>query len=75
MVARAVAFSVHRVHFGLSVTFVTVLFVVLTAFDGVPESHAVVERLAFNVLGAAIAVATLRLWPTPGVVPEPELES
>jgi hypothetical protein len=47
-----------------------VLFVVLTAFGGVPESHAVVERLAFNVLGAGLAVAALRLWPTPGVVPQ-----
>ena len=65
VVAGAVAFGVHRVNFGLYVTFVTVLFVVLTAFGGVPESHAVIERLAFNVLGAALAVAALRLWPTP----------
>jgi fusaric acid resistance family protein len=72
VVAGALAFSVHRVNFGLYVTFVTVLFVVLTAFGGVPESHAVVERLAFNVLGAGLAVAALRLWPTPGVVPEPD---
>ncbi len=72
VVAGAVAFSVHRVNFGLYVTFVTVLFVLLTAFGGVPESHAVIERLAFNVLGAALAVAALRLWPTPGVGPDPE---
>jgi hypothetical protein len=72
VVAGAIAFSVHRVNFGLYITFVTVLFVVLTAFGGVPASHAVVQRLAFNILGAGLAVAALRLWPTPGVVPEPE---
>ncbi|HVT41413.1 MAG TPA: FUSC family protein [Acidimicrobiales bacterium] len=72
VVAGAVAFAVHRVNFGLYVVFVTVLFVLLTAFGGVPESHAVIQRLAFNVLGAALAVAALRLWPTPGVVPAPE---
>ncbi len=75
VVAGAVAFAVHRVNFGLYIVFVTVLFVVLTAFGGVPESHAVVERLAFNVLGAGLAVAALRLWPTPGVVPVPASES
>jgi hypothetical protein len=74
VLAGFVAFAVHRVNFGLYVTFVTVLFVLLTAFGGVPESHAVVQRLAFNVLGAGLAVAALRLWPTPGVVPEPEGE-
>lgn len=73
VVAGCLAFAVHRVNFGVYVTFVTVLFVLLTAFGGVPESHAVVQRLGFNVLGAGLAVAALRLWPTPGVVPEPEL--
>jgi hypothetical protein len=74
VVAGFLAFGVHRVNFGVYVTFVTVLFVLLTAFGGVPESHAVVQRLAFNVLGAGLAVAALRLWPSPGVVPEPEPE-
>ncbi len=72
VVAGAIAFAVHRVNFGLYIVFVTVLFVVLTAFGGVPESHAVVERLAFNVLGAGLAVAALALWPTAGVVPVSE---
>lgn len=63
VLAGAVAFSVQRVNFGLYIVFVTVLFVVLTAFGGVPERQAVVQRLSFNVLGAAIAVASLRLWP------------
>jgi uncharacterized membrane protein YccC len=65
VIAGAVAFSVQRVNFGFYITFVTVLFVVLTAFGGVPESHAVYQRLAYNVIGAALAVASLRLWPRP----------
>lgn len=65
VIAAAVAFSVQRVNFGFYITFVTVLFVVLTAFGGVPESHAVYQRLAYNVIGAALAVASLRLWPQP----------
>ena len=70
VIAGAVAFSVQRVNFGFYITFVTVLFVVLTAFGGVPESHAVYQRLAYNVIGAALAVASLRLWPRPaGALP------
>jgi uncharacterized membrane protein YccC len=65
VVAGAVAFAVQRVNFGFYITFVTVIFVVLTAFEGVPETHAVYQRLAYNVLGAALAVASLRLWPGP----------
>jgi uncharacterized membrane protein YccC len=65
VIAGAIAFSVQRVNFGFYITFVTVLFVVLTAFGGVPESHAVYQRLAYNVIGAALAVASLRLWPQP----------
>ncbi len=71
VVAGAIAFSVQRVNFAFYITFVTVIFVVLTAFGGVPESHAVVQRLAYNVIGATLAVASLRLWPTPGLVHEP----
>ena len=65
VIAGAVAFTVQRVNFGLYITFVTVIFVVLTAFGGVPESHAVWQRLLYNILGATLAVASLRLWPTP----------
>ena len=71
VLAGAVAFSVQRVNFALYITFVTVIFVVLTAFSGVPESHVVVQRLAYNVIGATLALASLRLWPTPGLVHEP----
>lgn len=63
--AGAIAFSVQRVNFGLYITFVTVIFVVLTAFGGVPESHAVYQRLLYNILGATLAAASLRLWPSP----------
>jgi hypothetical protein len=31
----------------------------------VPESHAVYQRLLYNVLGATLAAASLRLWPSP----------
>ena len=65
VVAGAIAFAVQRVNFGFYITFVTVIFVVLTAFGGVPESHAVYQRLLYNVLGASLAAASLRLWPTP----------
>lgn len=66
VVAGAIAFAVQRVNFGFYVTFVTVIFVVLTAFGGVPESHAVYQRLLYNILGATLAAASLRLWPGPG---------
>lgn len=66
VIAGAIAFSVQRVNFGLYITFVTVIFVVLTAFGGVPESHAVYQRLVYNVLGATLAAASLVLWPSPG---------
>lgn len=63
VVAGAIAFAVQRVNFGFYITFVTVIFVVLTAFGGVPESHAVIQRLLYNILGATLAAASLRLWP------------
>ena len=66
VVAGAIAFAVQRVNFGFYITFVTVIFVVLTAFGGVPESHAVYQRLLYNILGATLAAASLRLWPGPG---------
>ena len=66
VVAGAIAFAVQRVNFGFYITFVTVIFVVLTAFGGVPESHAVYQRLLYNILGASLAVASLLLWPSPG---------
>jgi hypothetical protein len=65
VIAGAIAFSVQRVNFGLYITFVTVIFVVLTAFGGVPEAHATYQRLLYNVLGATLAVLSLRLWPGP----------
>jgi hypothetical protein len=71
VVAGAIAFAVQRVNFGLYITFVTVIFVVLTAFGGVPESHAVYQRLLYNVLGATLAAASLRLWPSPVRSPAP----
>ncbi len=66
VVAGAIAFAVQRVNFGFYITFVTVIFVVLTAFGGVPESHAVYQRLLYNILGASLAAASLLLWPSPG---------
>jgi hypothetical protein len=72
VVAGAIAFAVQRVNFGLYITFVTVIFVVLTAFGGVPESHAVYQRLVYNILGATLAAASLWLWPSPaGRLPTP----
>jgi Fusaric acid resistance protein-like len=61
--ASALAFSVQRVNFALYIVFVTVIFVLLTAFEGVPARDAVLDRLVFNLMGAAIAVASLWLWP------------
>lgn len=69
--AGAIAFAVQRVNFGFYITFVTVIFVVLTAFGGVPESHAVYQRLLYNILGATLAAASLRLWPSPARSPAP----
>jgi hypothetical protein len=63
VVASAVAFSVQRVNFGLYITFVTCIFVFLTAFAGLPRREAVVDRLVDNLIGSAIALATLMLWP------------
>ncbi len=43
VVASAVAFSVQRVNFGLYITFVTCIFVLLTAFGGLPGAHGHLE--------------------------------
>jgi len=64
VVASAVAFSVQRVNFGLYITFVTCTFVFLTAFGGLPPASAVRGRLVDNLIGSAIAVLCLALWPT-----------
>ncbi len=61
--ASAIAFSVQRVNFGLYITFVTCIFVFLTAFGGLPPQSAVVGRLVDNLIGSGIAVAALWIWP------------
>jgi hypothetical protein len=63
VVASAIAFSVQRVNFGLYITFVTCIFVLLTAFGGLPPRAAVSNRVIDNVIGSALAVAALWLWP------------
>jgi Fusaric acid resistance protein-like len=62
--ASGVAFSVQRVNFALYITFVTCIFVLLTAFGGLPERMAISNRVVDNVIGSALAVAALWLWPT-----------
>jgi len=64
VVASAIAFSVQRVNFGLYITFVTCIFVLLTAFGGLPPQTAIANRVVDNLIGSALAVAALRLWPT-----------
>jgi len=61
--ASAIAFSVQRVNFGLYITFVTCIFVLLTAFGGLPERAVVVDRVVDNVVGSVLALAALWLWP------------
>ena len=63
VVASAIAFSVQRVNFGLYITFVTCIFVLLTAFGGLPPQTAITNRVIDNLIGSALAVAALRLWP------------
>ena len=63
VIASVIAFSVQRVNFGLYITFVTCIFVFLTAFGGLPPRSAVLGRLVDNLIGAALAVAALALWP------------
>ena len=63
VVASAIAFSVQRVNFGLYITFVTCIFVLLTAFGGLPPQTAITNRVVDNLIGSALAVAALRLWP------------
>jgi uncharacterized membrane protein YccC len=62
--ASAIAFSVPRVNFGLYISFVTCIFVFLTAFGGLPPRSAVRSRLVDNLIGSGIAVLCLMLWPT-----------
>ena len=63
VVASAIAFSVQRVNFGLYITFVTCIFVLLTAFGGLPPRTAITNRVVDNLIGSALAVAALWLWP------------
>ena len=70
VVASGIAFSVQRVNFGLYITFVTCIFVLLTAFGGLPARTAISNRVVDNLIGSALAVAALWLWPTrPRTVP------
>lgn len=62
--ASAVAFSVQRVNFALYITFVTCIFVLLTAFGGLPARGALWNRVVDNLIGSGIAVAALWLWPS-----------
>jgi len=55
---------VQRVNFGLYITFVTCIFVLLTAFGGLPARTAISNRVVDNLIGSALAVAALWLWPT-----------
>jgi hypothetical protein len=64
VVASGIAFSVQRVNFGLYITFVTCIFVLLTAFGGLPARTAISNRVVDNLIGSALAVAALWLWPT-----------
>jgi hypothetical protein len=64
VLASAVAFSVQRVNFGLYITFVTCIFVLLTAFGGLPARTAISNRVMDNLIGSALAVLALWLWPT-----------
>jgi uncharacterized membrane protein YccC len=64
VVASGIAFSVQRVNFGLYITFVTCIFVLLTAFGGLPARTAITNRVVDNLIGSALAVAALWLWPT-----------
>ena len=64
MLASALAFSVQRVNFALYITFVTCIFVLLTAFGGLPARTAIANRVVDNLIGSALAVAALRLWPS-----------
>jgi uncharacterized membrane protein YccC len=64
VVASGIAFSVQRVNFGLYITFVTCIFVLLTAFGGLPARTAISNRVVDNLIGSTLAVVALRLWPT-----------
>jgi uncharacterized membrane protein YccC len=64
VVASGIAFSVQRVNFGLYITFVTCIFVLLTAFGGLPARTAISNRVVDNLIGSALAVVALWLWPT-----------
>jgi uncharacterized membrane protein YccC len=64
VVASGIAFSVQRVNFALYITFVTCIFVLLTAFGGLPARTAISNRVVDNLIGSALAVAALWLWPS-----------
>jgi uncharacterized membrane protein YccC len=51
------------VNFALYITFVTCVFVLLTAFGGLPAKTAISNRVIDNLIGSALAVVALRLWP------------
>jgi hypothetical protein len=71
VVASGIAFSVQRVNFGLYITFVTCIFVLLTAFGGLPARTAIANRVVDNLIGSALAVAALWLWPSRPRSPAP----
>jgi hypothetical protein len=63
VLVSAVAFSVQRVNFGLYITFVTTIFVLLVAFRGLPPREAIFLRVVDNLIGSTIAVLAMFLWP------------
>jgi hypothetical protein len=69
--ATGIAFSVQRVNFGLYITFVTCIFVLLTAFGGLPARTALSNRVVDNLIGSGLAVAALWLWPSRPRPPAP----
>ena len=64
VIASGIAFSVQRVNFALYITFVTCIFVLITAFAGLPARMVLANRVVDNLIGSALAVAALWLWPS-----------
>ncbi|MGP0031073.1 MAG: FUSC family protein [Acidimicrobiales bacterium] len=62
VLVSSVAFSVQRVNFGLYITFVTTIFVLLVAFGGLPPREAIFLRVVDNLIGSTIAVLAMFLW-------------